>query len=104
MTRPRNQKSPQLKGIKVKGPNGSDYVLSMVDIAMDKAKAMAGALKDPRTIMATKIMPEFQANPEKAREWAKKMKTTNMRFLKVKQAPEPTSDELAKHLEKGDIE
>jgi len=104
MTLPRNKKSPKLKGIKVKGPNGSDYVLSMTEIAMHKAKAMAGALKDPRTILATKIMPEFQANPEKAREWAKKMKPGEMRFIKVKQAPEPTSDELAKHLEKGDIE
>jgi len=104
MTLPRNQKSPKLKGIKVKGPDGSDYVLSMMEIAMHKAKAMAGALKNPRTVLAAKIMPEFQANPEKAREWAKKMKPAEMRFLKVKQAPTPTSEELAKHLEKGDIE
>lgn len=104
MTRPRNQKSPKFKGIKIKAPNGSDYVLSMIDIAMHKAKATAGPTRNPRTIMATAIMPEFQKNPEKAREWAKKMSVSDMIFLKVRQAPEPTSEELAKHLEKGEIE
>lgn len=104
LPRTRKTVTSKIKGIKVKGADGSTYVLSMIDIALHKAKATAGLLKNPRQLMATKIMPEFQKDPEKAREWAKKMKPEEMRFVKVRQADTPPNEELAKGIEKGDLE
>lgn len=94
----------KLKGIRVKGSNGSDYMLSIIDIARDKAKSMSSGGKNPDVIVATSILPEFEKNPEKVREWAKKMKPDNMRFIKVKTADEPTSEELAKSVDSGVVE
>ena len=103
-TRVKKNPVPKIKGIKIRGADGSTYVLSMIDIAMHKAKAVAGLLKNPRQLMASKILPEFQKNPEKAREWAKKMKPEEMRFIKVKQADTPPNEDLAKGIETGDLE
>jgi len=99
----RERKDRKNLGIRIRGANGSDYMLSVLDIARDKAKKMAGD-KNPHVIMATSIIPTFKKNPEKILEWARTMKPENMTFIKVKTAREPTSEELAKDMDKGILE
>jgi len=98
------KKTSTIRGIRIKGANGSDYVLSALDIAKDKAEKMSAGGKNPRVVMSATILPDFAKNPEKMREWAKKMDPKKMRFVKTKMAAEPSSEELAKDFDKGVVE
>jgi len=98
------KKPSPIKGIKIKGANGSDYVLSVLDIAKDKAEKMSAGGKNPRVVMGSSILPDFAKNPEKMRAWAKKMDPKKMKFIKTKVAVEPSSEELARDFDKGVIE
>lgn len=97
-------KKTSIRGIRVTGPDGSDYTLPIMNIALDKAEKLAGSTKNPKEVLVTTVLPEFEKNPKKITEWLEKMSPDKMGFIKVKQANRPSNEDLAKRLKDGVLE